>query len=85
MSRPGNTPAKKLLSDERFVEAVLELRSERNASAGLYYQFLSGHAAIGSYLHEKIHKVEPSACGWCGSGERGFWYHLIARCKMWAP
>ena len=62
-----------------------ELRGERKALVGIYYQFLSGHATIGSYLHEKIHKVEPSACCWCGSAERGFWYHLIAKCKMWAP
>ena len=46
-----------------------EVRSERKALAGHYYQFLSGHAARSSYLHEMTHKVEPSACGWCGSGE----------------
>ena len=34
------------------------LRSTRIELAGQYYQFLSGHAAIGSYLHGKIHKID---------------------------
>lgn len=35
-----------------------ELESERKALAGRYHQFLSGHAAIGSCLCNKIHKIE---------------------------
>ena len=34
-----------------------ELRHERKALAGRYYQLLSGHAVIDGYLRNKIHKV----------------------------
>ena len=34
-----------------------ELRHERKALAGRYYQLLSGHAATGDYLCNRIHKL----------------------------
>ena len=37
--------------------------------AGRYYQFPSGHAVIGTYLHDKIKKDDTSECWWCDSGE----------------
>ena len=37
-----------------------ELTYERKALTGHYYQLLSGRAAIGDYLWNKIHKL------WCG-------------------
>ena len=40
-----------------------ELRHERKALAGRYYQLLSGHAATGDYLC-KIHKLPSDRC-WC--------------------
>lgn len=33
-------------------------RNAKTELAGKYYQFLSGHIAIGSYLRNKIHKVD---------------------------
>lgn len=34
--------------------------------ASRYYQPLSGHAAIGPYLRDKIHKAVDDECWWCG-------------------
>ena len=39
-----------------------ELRHERKALAGRYYQLLSGHAAIGDYLCNKAHKLPSDRC-----------------------
>lgn len=36
--------------------------------AGRYYQLLSGHAAIGPYLRDKIHKAVDDRCWWGGGG-----------------
>ena len=38
------------------------LRSVRKELARRFYQLLSGHAAIGSYLHNKIHKIDSNRC-----------------------
>ena len=46
------------------------LRSVRKELTGRFYQFLSGHAAIGSYLHDKIHKIDSDKCWWYDTGER---------------
>ena len=37
--------------------------------AGRYYQLLSGRAAIGPYLCDRIRKIDTDECWWCGSGE----------------
>ena len=44
-----------------------------------YYQFLSGHTAIGAYPCDKIHKTESNECGWCGSGKRESRHHKPER------
>ena len=36
--------------------------------AGRYFQLLSGHAAIGPYLKDKIKKTDSDECWWCGGG-----------------
>ena len=49
------------------------LRKVRKSLAGRYYQLLSGHAAIGSFLHERMIgplRRESSERRWCGSGKR---------------
>ena len=61
------------------------LTKERKEVASRYYQLLSGHASIGSYLAEKTHTVQSSECWWCGSGERQSRYHLFFQCRRWAP
>ena len=40
------------------------LRSVRKELAGRFYQFLSGHATIGSYLRDKIHRIDSDRCWW---------------------
>ena len=53
--------------------------------AGRYNQSLSGHAAIGSYLHDKISKVDSDECWWRNAGKRQPRFHLITRCRARAP
>ena len=52
--------------------------------AGRYHQFLSGHAAIGSYLKDKIHRADWDRCWFCDTGERQSRSHLVAKCPAWA-
>ena len=47
-----------------------ELRHERNALAGRYYQLLSGHAATGAFLCNRLNKIPSDRCWWCGRDER---------------
>ena len=54
----------------------------RKSLAGRYYQLQSGHAAIGSYLHDK---VDSDECWWCGSNERQSRHHLFTTCRAWTP
>ena len=60
------------------------LRRERKELAGRYYQFLSGHAAIGAYLRDRLHKIDSDRCWWCDTGQRQSRFHLVARCPVWA-
>ena len=61
------------------------LRSTPKSIAGRYYQLLSGHAAIGSCLKDKIRKTEDDRCWWCGGGERQTRHHLFTECRAWMP
>ena len=61
-----------------------QLRRSRKSVIGRYYQLLSGHTAIGSYLHDKIHKIDTDECWWCGSGERQSRHHHFRSCRAWA-
>ena len=47
-----------------------------------FYQFLSGHANIGSYLH-RMELVDDDTCWWCDTGERQTRFHLVASCPAW--
>ena len=62
-----------------------QLRRARKEVAGRYYQLLSGHAAIGPCLCDKIRKTGSDGCWWCDGGERQSRHHLFARCKAGAP
>ena len=53
------------------------LRRTPKYIAGRYYQLLSGHAAIGPYLKDKIHKVDDERCLWCGERKRQIHHHLL--------
>ena len=60
-----------------------ELRHERKALAG-HYQLLSGHVATGDYLCNKIYKLAPDRCWWCGQDEKQTRHHF-ANCAAWKP
>ena len=60
----------------------------RKALAGRYYQLLSGHAAIGSFLHGRMagpQRLESDECWWCGCGKRQMRHQLFTECRAWAP
>ena len=62
-----------------------ELRHERKAFAGRYYQLLSEHAATGDYLCRRVHKLPSDRCWWCGRDERQTRHHLFVNCEAWRP
>ena len=44
------------------------------------YQLLTGHAAIGSFLHERMSRPQRLAldeCWWCNCGRRQTRHHLF--------
>ena len=49
-----------------------------------WLQFLPGHAAIGSYLRDKIHRIDSNRRWRCDTGERQSRFLLVARCPAWA-
>ena len=53
--------------------------------AGRYYQLLSGHAATGDYLCNKVHKLPSDRCWWCGQDVRQTRHHLFVNCAAWKP
>ena len=52
------------------------LRRTPKSVAGRYYQLLSGHAVIGPYLKDNIHKEVDDKCWWCGGGKKQTRHHL---------
>ena len=65
-----------------------QLRRVRKSLAGRYYQLLTGHAAIGSFLHERIsgpQRAESSERQWCSCGKRQSRHHLFIEFRAWAP
>ena len=49
---------------------------------------MSGHAAIGSFLHDRItgpQCLESDECWWCNCGRRQSRFHLFVECRAWAP
>ena len=62
-----------------------ELRHERKALAGRYFQLLSGHAATGDYLCSKVHKLPSEKFWWCGQDVRQTRHHLFVSCAAWKP
>ena len=63
------------------------LRKVRKSLASRYYQSLSGHAAIGSFLHERMSgpwRPESSAC-WCNCRKRQSRHYLFTECCAWPP
>ena len=50
-----------------------------------HYQLLSGHAATGDYLCNRIHKLSPDKCWWCSQDERSTHHRLFVNCAAWRP
>ena len=57
------------------------LRRTRKPLVGRYYQLLSVHAAIGTYL--MIRKTNTSEYWWCDSGEQQSRHPLSTRYRAW--
>ena len=60
----------------------------RKSVAQRYYQLLSGHAATGSFLHDRMtgpQRLETDECWWCNCGRRQSRHHLFTECRVWAP
>lgn len=61
------------------------LRHERKAQESRRCRLLSGHAATGAYLCNKMGKIPSDKCWWCGRNKKLTRYHLFVKCKSWAP
>ena len=61
------------------------LRRVPKSIASRYYQLLSGHAAIGPYLKDSIHRTGDDRCWWCGGGRQQTRHHLFTECRAWMP
>ena len=64
------------------------MRRVRKATAQRYYQLLSGNAAIGSSLHDRMkepQRLESDEYWWCDCGRRQMRFHLFVECRAWAP
>ena len=60
----------------------------RKSVAQRYYQLLSGHAATGAFLRDRMtgpQRLETDACWWCNCGRRQTRHHLFTECRAWAP
>ena len=65
-----------------------QLRRARKSLVSRYYQLLAGHAAIGSFLYERmpgVQRLESSECWWCRCGRRRSRHHFFVERKAWAP
>ena len=66
---------------------MVPLRRVRKSLASRY-QLLSGHADIGSFLHEKVTgplRRESGECQWCRCGKRESRHHIFVECRAWVP
>ena len=61
-----------------------DLNKTRKELASRYYQLLSGHVAVAEHL-KRIGQADSDRCFWCGSGEKQTRYHLMVKCRRWAP
>ena len=64
------------------------MRRIRKSTTQRYYQLISGHAAIGSFLHDRMsgpQRLSSDECWWCNCGRRQSCHHLFTECRAWAP
>ena len=63
------------------------MRRVRKSTAQRYFQLLSGHAAIGSFLHDRMsgpQRLDSDECWWCRCGKRQSRHRLFVECKIWS-
>ena len=63
------------------------MRRGRKATAQSYYQLLTGHATLRSFLRDRIagpRRLESDRC-WCNSGARQSCHHLFIERRAWGP
>ena len=60
-------------------------RGSHTLAKDRYYQLLSGHAAIGPYLKDKIRRTDDDRCWWCAGGKQQTRHHLFTECRAWLP
>ena len=64
------------------------LHRVRKSLSSRYYQLLSGHAAVGFFLHERMTgplRRELGECRWCNCGKRESGHHIFIERRAWAP
>ena len=64
------------------------MRRVRKSVAQRCYQLLSGHAATGSFLRDRMtgpQRLETDECWWCNCGRRQSRHHLFTECRAWRP
>ena len=64
------------------------LRRVRNSTAQRYYQLLTGHAAIGSFLHDRMagpQRLDTDECCWYSCGRRQSRHHLFTERRARLP
>ena len=62
------------------------LRKVRKTTAQRYYQLLFGHAAIGSFLHDRMagpQRLASDKCWWCNCDKKEIRHHVFTECKTW--
>ena len=68
-----------LLRSRRFQE-----ESHAKSAAQRYYLLLSGRAAIGSFLYDRMtgpQRLQSDECWWCNCGRRQSRFHLFFECR----
>ena len=58
------------------------LRTTRKGAAARFFQLLSGHAMVASYLKERWGWIDTDKCWWCDGGRQRR-EHLFKECGTW--
>ena len=64
------------------------MRRVRKSTAQRNCQLMTGHAAIGSFLHDRMtgpQRLDSDECWWCNCGKGQSRHHLFTKCWSWPP
>ena len=59
------------------------LRRALRGVATRFFQLLSGHAPIASFLHDRWRTMDTDKCWWCDTDARQTRHHLFTECQRW--